>query len=436
MNIKYYFKNFTILTTVLFLCAGFSFAQTAKFAAPRQEKLLNGLKLLTWTEPNAEKVTVKLRIHSGSAFDPQAKEGTMALLGDSLFPDETVKGFFRDELSGELDVKSNFDYIQINATANSDKILDVLETLANAVSNLQINKEITAKVRSARLEKVKELEKDPSYIADLAVAKRLYGDFPYGRAQMGTSESLQKIDFADLIFARQRFLTPDNATLTVVGNVKPDFVYRAVRRYFGAWEKADKKVPATFRQPDAPLSEKQLIELPNIEKVEIYQASRYMARNNKDYQAGLILASILFERLKNSAADVQISDLDFQTNIFVRNETHLLDGSFVIEIKLPADKATAFIEKIRQPFLLRKISDAEFEKSKTSRISEMNQSLSEKTTLAELWLNADTYQLISVKDEISKLNSVTLADVQRVAENLQKQTVVSVVVKKSEETKK
>jgi predicted Zn-dependent peptidase len=203
-----------------------------------------------------------------------------------------------------------------------------------------------------------------------------------------------------------------------------------VRRYFGGWEKADKKIPATFRQPDAPLSEKQIIELPNIEEVEVYQASRYMARNNKDYQAGLILAGILFERLKNSAADVQISDVDFQTNIFIRNETHLLDGSFVIGVKLPADKASAFIEKTRQPFLLRKISDAEFEKSKTSRISEMNQTLSEKTALAELWLNADTYQLISIRDEISKLNSVTLADVQRVAENLQKQTVVNVIVNK------
>ena len=65
----------------------------------------------------------------------------------------------------------------------------------------------------------------------------------------------------------------------------------------------------------------------------------------------------------------------------------------------------------------------------------MDQTLSEKTTLAEFWLNVDTYQLISVKDEMSKLNNVTLADVQRVADNLRKQTAVSVVVKKTEEKK-
>ncbi len=248
MNIK----NFTIIALFLFLSVGFSLAQTNKSAVPRQEKLLNGLKLLGWSEPNTEKVTVKLRIHSGSVLDPQSKEGTMALLGDILFPDEAAKEFFREDLGGNINIESNYDYIQVTATANSDQFLTMLETIANAVTKLQIDKETTAKVISTRLAKVRKLEKDPAYIADIAVAKRLYGDFPYGRAQMGTSESLTKIDFADLLFARQRFLTPDNATLAVVGKVKFDLVNRAVRRYFGAWEKSDKKVPATFAQPDVP----------------------------------------------------------------------------------------------------------------------------------------------------------------------------------------
>ena len=37
---------------------------------------------------------VKLRIHSGSAFDPQDKEGTMALLGRILFPERSGERFF------------------------------------------------------------------------------------------------------------------------------------------------------------------------------------------------------------------------------------------------------------------------------------------------------------------------------------------------------
>ncbi|MDQ6787877.1 MAG: hypothetical protein M3033_13805, partial [Acidobacteriota bacterium] len=80
MNIKNCFKNFTILSLFLFLSAAFSYAQTTKLAVPQQEKLLNRMNLLVWNAPEAEKVTVKLRVHSGSAFDPKDKEGTMAML--------------------------------------------------------------------------------------------------------------------------------------------------------------------------------------------------------------------------------------------------------------------------------------------------------------------------------------------------------------------
>ena len=37
-------------------------------AGPRQEKLLNGLKVLVWNNPGADKVTLKLRFHECAYF--------------------------------------------------------------------------------------------------------------------------------------------------------------------------------------------------------------------------------------------------------------------------------------------------------------------------------------------------------------------------------
>jgi predicted Zn-dependent peptidase len=91
------FKNFTILTFILLQFAAPIFAQTGKISEPRQEKLLNGLKLLVWNKPQAEKIAVKLRIHSGSAFDPQGKEGVMALLAEAFFPNEAQREFFAED---------------------------------------------------------------------------------------------------------------------------------------------------------------------------------------------------------------------------------------------------------------------------------------------------------------------------------------------------
>ncbi len=182
MKIKHLLHKSTILFAFLFLTVAHLFGQTAKVQAPRQEKLLNGLKTLVWSEPGAGKAIVKIRIHNGSAFDPQNKEGVMALLAEVLFPNETAKEFFREDLGGSLEIISNYDFIQINATANSEQFLTMFETVAVAVTNPQIDKETTQKVRAVQIEKVRELEKDPAYIADRAAARRLFGDFPYGRA--------------------------------------------------------------------------------------------------------------------------------------------------------------------------------------------------------------------------------------------------------------
>ncbi len=414
MTTKSRLKFFTILFVFLFANAGISTAQTTKTATPRQEKLLNGMKLLVWNDPTAPKVSVKLRVHSGSAFDPLGKEGTMAMLADILFPTDAAKEFFTEDLGGSLDVASSYDYIQITATANSDQFLTMLETVANAVINAQTDKETTAKVRAAHLEKIRELEKNPAYIADRAAAKLLFGDFPYGRPQMGTSESIAKIDFADLTLAKQRFLTADNATLAVVGNVKPDLAYRAARRYFGAWTQADKKVPATFRQPDAPDTKQLVIENPNVTESKMLFAVRGLAKNDKDYVASKLLLSILENRLRieNSIRDKKY--------ILVREQPFLLSGLIIFD--LSSLKATTPAEKSIDGLFNQKITDAEFEQARIT----YSDNLFEKDFVNN-WLDLDTYPLSS-----SHLSGTKLKDVQRIAENLQKQPIVSVLVKKPE----
>ena len=424
MNINKHFDKVTLLLLILFLSAMSVFAQVNSLStAPREEKLLNGLKLLIWNQPNAEKVSVKIRIHNGSAFDPQSKEGTMALLSDALFPNESVKEFFREDLGGSLEVTSNFDYIQIDATAKSDQFLTMLESLAGALTNLQLDKETVAKIRALRLEKVKELEKNPTYIADRATAKKLFGDFPYGRAQAGTSESLGKIDFADLILAKEKFLTSDNATIAIAGNVKPEFAYRAARRLFGSWVKSDKKIPATFRQPDAP-DTKPLLFKTEIENAgELRSSFRGSARSDKDFYAECILTRILQNRLQAEKAQ----------NGIIRRENHLLAGSVVFEFpnwnaekikvegnqnSVPADFRRAVADLLKTD-----ITQNEFEKAKNDFLSEYN-----KQNPMDLWLDADTYKLASVKEETQKASSVSLSDVQRVLQNWRKEPVVSAFV--------
>lgn len=433
MNITNYLKKISLLTLILFAAVFLSVAQTTKSAAPRQEKLLNNLKLLIWSEPAAAKVSVKLRVHSGAAFDTLNKEGTMAMLADILFPNESVKEFFSEELGGSLSVESNYDFIQINATGNPEQILTILETLATAVTKPTIDPETAAKVRVVRLEKIKELEKNPAYVADLAVANRLFGAYPYGRSAEGTAESLIKLDFADILLAKQRFLTADNATLAVSGNVKPDYVFKAVRQLFGGWEKADKKVPATFAQPNAPDSSLQIINVSEtIPTSEIRFAFRGLPRNSKDFIASKILVEVMNNRLQKEFAKER------PNAIFIIQNSNLLPGLIMVRLSNLITDAEAVEEQLgekppithllsvkqenlAQGLLTQKTLPEEFQKAKTTILEQLNQK-----NRVDYWLDVDTYKLVSVKEEMQKINEVTLADAQRIADNFLKQSFVKI----------
>src|SRR5689334_24652425 len=84
-------------------------SQTPK--EPEHEQLLNGLRVLVWSQPGSPELLVKLRINSGAAFDLAGKSGQMAVLGDLLFPDAATVDFFTDELGGKLDVSVNYDSV-------------------------------------------------------------------------------------------------------------------------------------------------------------------------------------------------------------------------------------------------------------------------------------------------------------------------------------
>ncbi|MCY7376801.1 MAG: insulinase family protein [Pyrinomonadaceae bacterium] len=414
MNTRNYLNKSALAALILFAAASFSpfsFAQTAKSSAPRQEKLLNNLKLLMWQDAGTDKVTVKLRVHSGAAFDTLNKEGTMAMLADALFPNESVKEFFRDDLGGSLEVSSNYDYLQIRATGNADQVLTILETVAAAITKPTLDKETTAKVKTARLERIKELEKNPSYIADLAVAKRLFGNYPYGRSAEGTTESLTKIDFADLILAKQRFLTADNATLAVSGNIKYDYVFKAVRQLFGGWEKADKKVPATFAQPNALNEEIAKVYINNLDQEFARNAFNGVARSDKDYFPSVISTKIWNARL-NKFPDG-----------FVRNEPHLLRGMIVWGLSFNDEPSSKTINDKNKN--LKEVTAEEFAKAKTDLLSEMNQ----KNTV-DWWLDVDTFKLVSVKDEMQQIASLTIGEVNQYAAKLQKAPNVTIFFEK------
>ncbi|CAN5284579.1 hypothetical protein BH20ACI2_BH20ACI2_12530 [soil metagenome] len=416
------FKKIQIFFAVITLCWFWAGTATAQTGAPNQEKLLNGLKVLMWSDPKADTVSVRVRIHSGSAFDPQGKEGVMRLLADSLFPSDAARDFFVEDLGGSLEVTTNYDYIEVNASSKPQNFLTMLETVATAVSDPQINKEVTTQIRSSLQKRLGELEANPTYFADITAAKRLFGTFPYGRPQLGSTDSVKKIDFADLIDARQRFLTADNATVVIIGNFDRTLGFRAIRRYFGNWLKSDRKVPSTFKQPDDPPADLLVVASPQPKAAAVRFAFRGPARSDKDLAASLIFASIIESRLKARVPEAH------KDVVFVKGHAHVLPGSIVIGFSAGENEVGPGHGKVEANDLVSKalsdpITEAEFMTAIRAVQGEWS-----KRDLPSFWLDADTYKIASPKADLRVVETVTVSDVRSYAERARMRPIVSVLV--------
>jgi len=396
---------------------------------PEHARLLNGLRVLIWSRPGDEDVLLKLRVHSGAAFDLAGKAGSMALLGDILFPDVTAREYFT-EMQGRLNVSTDYDSLTITMQGRAHEYERIVEILRTALVTTQLTPENVAKVRDGRIKVLKETSISPPMLADRAIAARLFGDYPYGRPSAGSVESLERVERADLIFARERFLSPNNATLTIIGGIQTNRAMRALRQLLGVWRKSEKLVPATFKQPAVPDPHTLIVNAPADQSVEVRLAVRGLSRQDADAPAAAVLAVVARQRWTRLIPELARSP------VYVRHGALALPGIFVMGASVDtvlAGKTLSSAKEVMQSLASSPVTVVELEQAKNELVTLAGNQLAKPDGVADAWLDGDTYGLSSVAERMRALSGVTAADIQRVATRLiQGGAFASVVLGNSE----
>lgn len=397
-------------------------SQTAR--EPEHEQLLNGLRLLIWPQPGNPELIVKLRINSGAAFDLAGKSGEMALLGDLFFPDAATVDYFTDELGGKLDVHVNYDSMTITMVGKAAELEQVISVLRNALLSTQFAPEVVTRIRDARIKSLRDATVSPATVADRAIAVRLFGDFPYGRLAGGTPEDLARVERADLMLARDRFVNSNNATLAISGGVTKARAFRTVRQLLGPWRKAEKIVPTTFTQPKAPDPRTLIVNVPG-PTTEVRLAVRGLARSDADFHASEVMARLAQHRWQAMAPDLA------NRPVFVRSEAYVLPGLFVMGASVSYETAADALtnaKKVLESLVSTPATAAELDRAKAEVVNEAVVRATKPDALADPWLDAETYRLRTVQDQPALLRSITAMDIQRVANRLFKNAAVASVM--------
>lgn len=411
---------------VSFLCLMLlSPAVTAQTSTqPEREQLLNGLRLLLWLKPGSQDVILKLRINSGAAFDLAGKSGQMALLGDLLFPDPATVDFFTDEMDGKLNVSVTYDSTTITMIGKVSEFEQIVEVLRNGLLATQLTPEVITRMRDARIKTLRDLSVAPAEVADRAIVARLFGDFPYGRPAAGSPEDLARVDRADLMQARDRFLNSNNATLAIIGGVTKLRAMRTLRQLLGPWRKSEQVVPTTFRQPNPPDARTLIVNVPG-PGIEVRLAVRGVSRTDPDFHTAEVLSRVAQHRWQATSPELA------KQPVFVRSDAYVLPGAFVMGTAVNSQHTVdtlANARKVIDSLTTTPATPEELERAKTEVINELSGELSKPESFPDPWLDMDTYRLSEAQDQIALLRSVTAADLQRVANRLFKTASLATVL--------
>ncbi len=393
---------------------------------PRREQLLNGLRMLIVNRPGDTDVLLKLRIHSGAAFDLAGKDGLMALLGDALFDAET-REFVREDLNGRLEVSTGYDALDVTVSGRAADFERFIDLIRNAILNTQLSPDVVGKLREARFKTVREATPSPEVVADRAIAARLFGKYPYGRTVEGTPESLGKIEPTDFLLARERFLNPNNATLVIIGGIEARRAMRVLRQSLGGWTKSDRLIPSTFRQPEPPDARTLVINGPGATGVEVRLAVRGLARADRDTPATHALVALVRERWV--AAFPELKDGKF----FVRHEARTESGIFIMGATLRSSSAAAkaldTARKVLGDLASTPPGATEFENAKRTAADSLNEGAGNNDSLADDLLAEHTYKSRGVAraEAARALGALTSTEAQRVAARLFLHTPVASV---------
>lgn len=261
---------------------------------PSEFELKNGIQVLVVENHKLPRVSYSLRIDNKPITEGN-KAGVSSLLGSMLGNGTT--NISKDEFNEEIDflgARLNFG-AQGGFASSLSKYSDrIIELMADAARNPLLTQEEFDKEKEKLIESLKSNEKSIDAVAGRVGSALSYGT-KHPRGEFMTEETVNNVQFADVLAFYEKHFNPNNAYIVVVGDVEVSDVKKQLKKHFGKWEKStgvDYNVPEP--SPNAQYTQINFIDMPNAVQSKISLTNNVdLKMKDEDYHSVLIANKIL-----------------------------------------------------------------------------------------------------------------------------------------------
>lgn len=247
---------------VLAIYAGLSIwpafpAQALDVASSVHEYTLsNGLKVLLVESPKAPVVTVQIWYKVGSRNEVMGRAGLSHMLEHMMFKgtERNPKGSFSRIIrknGGNDNAFTSQDFTAYFENVAADRVELALSLEADRMQGLQLNEhEFQLEREVVKEERRLRTEDDPQSSLVEVLFAQAYLMHPYHWPVIGWFSDLNAMTLEDLKNYYDTYYSPNNATLVVVGDLKPESLINTIKRLFEPIPKGPAPPPQKVVEPD------------------------------------------------------------------------------------------------------------------------------------------------------------------------------------------
>ncbi|NJK61222.1 MAG: insulinase family protein [Oscillatoriales cyanobacterium SM2_1_8] len=397
---------------------------------PETFTLGNGLQVWLLTDRSTPTVTLTGDVQAGTGFDTEARAGLAGLTARNLTSgtrEQTALEFARrlEERGASLQFSPSRDGVGFGGAALAQDLPVVLKQLGAALQGAIFPEEEFRRSQSQALVGLKSELDSPNRVAIRAFQSAMYpAGHPYH--VMVTPTSLQNIAREDLLAFYRQHYRPDATRLAIVGDFEPAAVKALLTEIFANWSATGPKPTLTYSAPATrPQSEKIRKLLTGKTQAIVMLGSPAIARTDPRFEAAQVLNQVLGGDTLSSRLGTEIRDrqgLSYGVYSFF-STAGTGPGHFGIYLQTnPKDVERAIDATVA---LLREVSRqgitaAELAAAKRTLLNQFPVGLADPEDFAEGFLADSFYgfapgHFYRLPD---RLQAVTLADVNRVAQEL------------------
>ena len=342
----------------------------------QHETLPNGLQVYSVEDHSTPTVAVQIWYHVGSKDDPKARSGFahlfehMMFKGNEHLAPDTFENL-TENIGGENNAFTAEDVTVYHEIIPSNYLEPILWAEAERMSSLALNESNFKSERDVVKEEYRQrILANPYGEFFLDTIRNSYATHPYKRPGIGNIAELDASKLPEVIGFHSTFYRPDNATLVVVGDFKPDELHNWLEKYLGAVKQPSEKIPRVgVKEPPRREDKEVVVYSPKVPLPAIaitYLAPSIRSEDTAALQlAGEILAGGESSRLYQTLVYEQQIAQQVSVDPDLNEDLGLITIRMILASgKSPADAQKALYEQLDK-VLLESVTQAELDKAKT-----------------------------------------------------------------------